>query len=810
MNANLSPQDYLTKSKTVLGEGPLDAKIWIIGEAPGEQEVYERRQFVGSSGKMLRQKLEGIGIDTSTLRFECLSTIRPPNNDLLFFKETKEGQDFMAESVFKLKERIKAGKPNIVILLGAGPLEYLLGYKNVGDWRGYVVWSEELGVKLLPTYHPTACIRQRYIKKKKIDENTSEFPGQFDALFSADLQKAIRNSFSPELNFPQVKVITNPTFQQVVDEYEYLKANAKILSYDIETMGTSLCDCISFACTTDRTISIPFYVTCGSSVYPYWKPGELEQIFRMVWELLESDIPKVAQNSKYDTVFLDRAYGIKVRNIVWDTMVASHNLYCELPKDLGTLISLYTDLPYHKHMMKADRWVYNAYDASSTLAVMEGQIKEFKDYGTLNHYRNVTNFALRPLTEMQVRGINIDLKVRNLAIQREASVMEDIHTSLDMIFPFKVNKDTKKFRGHKFNPGSVDAKKWLFYEKFGLKKRFNKGKETVDEDTVAEWVDHPKEFIALLAQAVIKFQHAKTMRAKMETPLDNGRMHSNFDVIGTSTGRLASKTTFWDSGTNLQNLKAGVQRQMLIPDPGEEFAMVDLWAAEAYVTALEAEEENLLKLLASGYKIHSWLYDNTFKKFPDECAKVGFEKPKYAYKYFKQLIHSMNYGSEVQNMARESGLPLAVCEWIYKFYHGTFPRIKVRQINIQERLQKTRTLTSLLGRQMVFLAPYSKDLLNDGYAWPSQSVIGEITIIAMSKLFYSGVVADFIGMPWTFPALNTHDGIAIRCRKGNREGVKKIVKDNFAIPLGKQKITVPVEIGWGDNANDIVDKEVLR
>jgi uracil-DNA glycosylase family 4 len=801
-------QAYLDSAPKVQGQGPLDARVWVIGDKLEAQSILEKKIFAGSSGKFLRDRLAYVNLNE--VRFECLVDLRPPDDEFEFFEKNPEAQNYLAQKVSSLKERIKNANPNLVILLGAGPLKYILAKRSVGDWRGHIVWNDELGCKCITTYHPTVCIRQRYFKKKKLSDDTYEYPGQFDALFASDLSKAKKHSFVRELEFPAVTVITNPTFTQVMDEIKYLRENATILSYDIETIGTSLMDCISLSCSITRTISIPFYHVGHNEVYPYWKGDECAQVLLQVKELLESDIPKVAQNSKYDTVFLARNYGIKVRNLVWDTLVAAHNLYCELPKDLGTLISLYTDLPYHKHMMKEDRWTYNALDSSSTLAVMQGQVEEFKQYN-ISHYKNVTNFAIRPLTEMQLVGINVDLKLREFAIKRESAIMEDIEDAMDCVFPVKVCKDTKKFKGHKFNMASAKAKGWLFYEKFNLRKKFNKGKPTTDDDAMQEWSEHKLHYVAVLAQAISKFQHARTMRSRMETPLDNGRMHSNFDVIGTTTGRLASKETFWGSGTNLQNLKVGVQRQMLIPDDGEEFAVVDLWAAEAYVVAIEAKEDNLLKLLKAKYKIHSWLYDNTFKKWPEECTKLGHDNAKFAYKNFKQLIHLMNYGGEVQKMVKESGLPLLVCEWIYKFYHAAFPRIKARHVDIQNKLQKSRILTSLLGRNRVFLAPYSQDLLNEGYAWPSQSVIGEITVIAMSKLFYSGLVADHLGIAWTFPALNTHDGIAIRCKLGNREAITRMVKDNFNVPLGEgeYRTMVPIEIGWAKNFNDVTDKVVL-
>lgn len=53
---------YTTRRRVVPGEGPLDAKIMIIGEAPGEKEDEEGRPFVGAAGQLLTKLLNNVGI----------------------------------------------------------------------------------------------------------------------------------------------------------------------------------------------------------------------------------------------------------------------------------------------------------------------------------------------------------------------------------------------------------------------------------------------------------------------------------------------------------------------------------------------------------------------------------------------------------------------------------------------------------------------------------------------------------------------------------------------------------------------------
>lgn len=789
--------------KVVEGVGPLDAKLWAIGESPGSQEVYGGTPFVGPAGKFLRSKLTMFGFSLEDIRFENLMGVQPPGNKFAHF-EKEEHQQELQESVVALKERIKEGRPNLVLCLGAKPLQYLIGEKGITTWRGHVVWNDELDCKCLATYHPSACLRNRFVQK-------SQKPGQYEALFQADLQKATEEVKTKELQFTSYETLIQPTFVQAKNELERLINEATIVSYDIETLGGCFMDCIGFCSEPTHSCCIPLFIpNPEGEPLPYFKSEqELLEIYSLIKKLLESDVPKVAQNSQFDTVILAEHYKIQVRDLAWDTLVFAHELYSDLPKDLGTLISLYTHLPYQKYLAKSskltDRWEYNATDALANLHVMKGQQTEAEDLKAqtgvdlIKHYYRVPHPAIKVTVEMQLAGVKVDTDFQEQAIHREKYLQEELLTALDKALSVKLSKDPKYL--HKIKPKSVPDKKLLFLEGFGCKKKYGtQRKLTLGEDAMKLYAEDSRPYVSLLAKALSKHSLSVSMLAKLETPLRNGRMHTAYSVTGTDTGRLNSKESVFGTGTNLQNLKEGPQRQMLIPDEGEEFAYVDLWQAEALLTALDANEPELLNLLQGGTKVHQWMLDETTKKFPKEVKKA-----EYGYHEAKQTVHSLNYGVEPPKMSRESSLPIHVTQWQHGFFHNTFPGIQLRQRRIAEQVKSQRRLVSMLGRQKVLIAPLNPELLNQAYAWGSQSTIGELTILGMIRLYYNR-------HPWTFPALNTHDGLAIRCKKGNREAVRQAIKDAFDIPISAHGmiVRVPIEVGFAKNFNDVENKEVLR
>ena len=810
-----------------ISSGPLNAKIWVVGEAPGKQEVKEGEPFTSYSGKFLKDKLRLYGCDLEDVRMDYLSKTMPKGGQFANFYANEDSKKQLFKDIAEIKELIKEGNPNVVLCLGAQPLKYLGEKTKVDDWRGHIIWSDELECKLLTTYHPSVAMRQRRVPKKS-------HPGQYETLFMYDVKKALIEAKIKKTTFDQYDTIINPSFDEAKSYLEGALRDANILSYDIETDSHSVMDCIGFCYERDLAICIPFHILTPDGLVPFWKVREQGvEILGLVKDLMESDIPKVAQNSQYDTVFMHKYYEIEVRNLMWDTMVAAHDLYSELPKDLGTLISLYSNVPYSKYLGKSeslsDHWEYNATDAIANLHIMHGQFKECDELGIMNHYKTIPHSAIMPCVWMQVEGVNVDEELRTEAISVEELLQETLLDALDSVFPVKINSD-KKFM-HKVNPGSSKDKLYVFDKTFGCKLHYkrntktNRNVITFDKKVMEDYMKDGRVSVRLISEAMRKYRISQTMLGKLKTPLLDGRMHCSYYLggideddggkeVGTDTGRLNSKSSIFrvlnelgsmiNCGTNLQNLQAGLQRQMLIPDEGEGFLYLDLWAAEAYITALDAGEPELLAMLNKGIKIHGWMLEETTKMFLKECKKFNF-----TYKKAKQIVHALNYGVEPGMMSRESGLPKAVCSWQYNMYHTKFPGIKLRQERIKNELITGRRIVSLLGRQKIVIAPMSDQVLKQAYAWPSQSVIGEITLLGMVKMHYFGRSPSY---PWCFPALNTHDGLAVRYKLGEEEAVEKLATSAFNIPIvkGDLSITVPISIGWAKNFNDVEDERVIK
>lgn len=142
-------------ARLVFGEGPVNAKIMFIGEAPGKEEDKLGRPFVGRAGKKLNELLKSSGIERKNCYITSVVKYRPPKNRTPTSVEIKANLPY-------LKKQIALIKPKIIVLLGDVAVRALLGKIKLSEIRGkrFLVDS----IIYLPTYHPAAA---RFPKVKR-------------------------------------------------------------------------------------------------------------------------------------------------------------------------------------------------------------------------------------------------------------------------------------------------------------------------------------------------------------------------------------------------------------------------------------------------------------------------------------------------------------------------------------------------------------------------------------------------------------------------------------------------------------------
>lgn len=146
-----------TRHNVVFGEGNRHAPIMCIGEGPGYYEDMQGKPFVGKSGVLLDKIFDVCGFTREEHIFiGNIVKCRPPQNR----DPTPEERSTCIPYLYKQIELIA---PKIIILLGATALKGLIDPNaRITKVRGQ--WMECKGIQVMPTYHPSALLRNPHLK----------------------------------------------------------------------------------------------------------------------------------------------------------------------------------------------------------------------------------------------------------------------------------------------------------------------------------------------------------------------------------------------------------------------------------------------------------------------------------------------------------------------------------------------------------------------------------------------------------------------------------------------------------------------
>ncbi len=154
---------HCTRSTThrsiVFGEGSPGAKVFFVGEAPGETEDLEGRPFVGQAGQKLDEMIAAMGLARADTYIANVLKARPPGNRTPLAEEAARCGPYLVEQIL-------AVRPTVLVTLGGSALRFLLGVETGitrvrGTWHE---WKPPAGADLapipvMPTYHPAYILR---------------------------------------------------------------------------------------------------------------------------------------------------------------------------------------------------------------------------------------------------------------------------------------------------------------------------------------------------------------------------------------------------------------------------------------------------------------------------------------------------------------------------------------------------------------------------------------------------------------------------------------------------------------------------
>jgi len=528
--------------------------------------------------------------------------------------------------------------------------------------------------------------------------------------------------------------------QDVLDNYDEI-------GFDIEVTNEEV-SCFAVSKSPWDSMCIPFW-----NGKDYTTLEQERMIWRITAEILSNEhIVKVMQNGIFDATFLHRKLGIKTYNIM-DTMIGQAIMYPDFPKGLDFITSIYTEEPYYKDEGKKhfkiggswrNFWIYNAKDSAVCQEAMPKIWKDLKRMGNEEVYETQVKL-IEPLIYMSERGMRVDKDARSKASTEAEKRINELEEQLWSVAGMQLNhaspkqlceyfyglKGERAYRNRKTGSPTCDGN--------ALKRLSKKGYKE-----------------ASLIQEIRK--HAKLKSTYLEMVLDSdSRIRSSFNPVGTSSLRLSSSKTIFDTGGNTQNLPYGV-RQFILADKGYVCYQMDLSQAENRDVAYIAPEPSMIAAFEEGRDIHrqtaALIFGKPMDEISDEDGSCEIGGGEHSERFWgKKANHGLNYDLGYKTFAFYYEIPERDAKFIVDRYHAAYPGVRRYHAWVRNQLQKDRTLTNSWGWRRLFLDRWGDELFKEAYSFIPQSDIAAL-------LNRRGIIYPYYELKGELEFLNqVHDSI---------------------------------------------------
>ncbi|HHB90776.1 MAG TPA: uracil-DNA glycosylase [Anaerolineae bacterium] len=161
------------RTHAVPGEGPADAEIMLIGEAPGFYEDKQGRPFVGASGQLLEKLLAGIGLSREEVFITNVVKCRPPANRDPLPAEIDACLPW-------LKQQIAIIDPLLIITLGRFSMaQFFPPSARITRVHGQPLMQDHRAI--IPMFHPAAALRNP-VWMREMEADFARIPALLETL----------------------------------------------------------------------------------------------------------------------------------------------------------------------------------------------------------------------------------------------------------------------------------------------------------------------------------------------------------------------------------------------------------------------------------------------------------------------------------------------------------------------------------------------------------------------------------------------------------------------------------------------------
>ena len=771
----------------VNSSGPLNAEIVAIGESPAAEELKEGKPFVGKAGKMLSMGFRYAGLDRSQVYLMNLVPVRAPGD-----KFAQHSQDDIEWAKLRFQRELRGlTNARVFIALGANPLEWLLGAKPpvaqrgegkregfISAWRGSVIPGNiedglpecpedylqlmpcgeppklPKGSVIIPTFHPAAVLRQLtwhpwFIQDLQLAARVARegiSPTHYRKWFFQEplaLAKLAESgidliSIDTELDPQIVGIATEDQVHVFVWNESFRQPLTKLLANPriVKIAHNWSHDYADLRVRKGITVARPIYDTQGAAhilntaLQKELSPHISTRFTTWPYHKWLNDIDPLVYCGM-DAVVCYDAY--------WPQIEQLHrrNLYTIADHDHKLLTPL---MEMQATGFKIDEVARLEVEQELEQKLAEADV-ELQALVAPVIERKLDRFEKPHLFQRLVKcpccgggkARRLGCYTCSFGAGVEPTKEEAGHRGFKTIKAFKESakpcencKATGKIaKNLKFNSDSPDQLADVIYRGLGIKARKYKGNET----TKAAQLEPIRDKHPIIEQVVtvsgIRADYDAVARLQSGT---DGLLHCVFDPFGTGSGRVASKESLLEPGTNGQNLPKEARRFVVARD-GYIFLHPDMEQIEARVVAVLSKDKKLIEAFTTpidwpGHEKHGLIDSHT--RIVQLMLGAGVQITR---DQAKRLTYAAIFGAKAPQLTvelnaeafrKKQGLRLTVeqVQYMIDTFYRVFFGVKQWQLAEVDEVQKNRTLRNpLTEREFTWLGyiidPKKKELKHE-------------------------------------------------------------------------------------------------
>lgn len=790
--------------------------VYMLGEAPGKEEVKQGRQFVGSSGQVLRRYVPKDWLPD--LRWNNSVRSHPPKNR----DPTDRELECCRPSIIADIERTK---PETIFGFGNVPLKWVSGFSGISLWRG----------RRMPVYvgshkcwyyafmHPAFFLRQRGERGESEDIRAFEFDMR-RAFAEVDAGLPMPDPHTPEMAREGVEIVRDYNEHGLAQIEAFLAGAAREPDNGLDYETNRLRPYEDGAKILSAAVSIGSKTLAWGIDHPGadWVPRHRQRLDE-IWGryLRQAKARKAVHNLSFEQEWSGVTYGLDViRAGLWeDTSVqaavlderkGNHKPGCF---SLEFLVQQYFGFNIKKisgvNRNELERTplprvlTYNAVDAKYHLLLLWEQRLRL----TAEKLQEVYDLTLRrvpTLVHAQIRGIPVNqATVRDLRKKYQGRV-DDL---LSEIFAQPVIQRFEKEQKKDFEPFSAPDVIFVFHKLLGRKEcevldKYKKETKLSAGEEVLEKIDHP------LSKLIIKLRKANRNRsAYIDSISDDdedtclfpdGLLHPTYNTIFSETGRLSAENPNL-MGFPKRDHESKEVRCSVIAGKDDELAMTfDYGQIEARVAAMFTHDKRFCKALWERYDIHGDWARRIAMEYPARIGGKKFLNDKQVMKDLRtdiknQWTFPLIFGASLDSIAGYLKIPVEYLKPVHRQFWREFAEIKNWQDRTFAFYKKHGYVACLTKRRR--RAPLSfNQLINS----PIQGTACDIFTDAMCRL-------SELGDPRVQLAIPIHDDMVFLRVKAQEldEVAEKIIDTMINVPFDFVNVPIAVEMSFGKNWGDL-------